>query len=65
MSLTSNSETTGAMMESCKDVFDFSLRFSRFDLDGIVEELSVTGSELLPSSWSVVASSLELALRSC
>ena len=63
MSLTSNSETTGAM-ESCKDVFVFS-RFSRFDLDGIVEELSVTGSELLPSSWSVVASSLELALRSC
>ena len=61
MSLTSNSETTGAVMESCKD---FS-RFSRFDLDGIVEELSVTGSELLPSSWSVVASSLELALRSC
>ena len=60
MSLTSNSETTGAM-DSCKD---FS-RFSRFDLDGIVEELSVTGSELLPSSWSVVASSLELALRSC
>ena len=63
MSLTSNSETTGAM-ESGKDVFVFS-RLSRFDLDGIVEELSVTGSELLPSSWSVVASSLELALRSC
>ena len=62
MSLTSNSETTG--FKSCKDVFVFS-RFSRFDLDGIVEELSVTGSELLPSSWSVVASSLELALRSC